>query len=51
VKEVHAALEHHIQEEEGTIFPKISKVWDENRLERAGTQMAEMKSKHMGRVA
>ena len=51
VKEVHAALEHHIQEEEGTIFPKISKVWDENRLERAGTQMAEMKSKQMGRVA
>jgi len=51
VKEVHAALEQHIQEEEGTIFPKISKVWDENRLERAGSQMAEMKSKHMGRVA
>jgi len=51
VKEVHAALEHHIQEEEGTIFPKISKLWDENRLERAGTQMAEMKSKQMGRVA
>jgi len=50
VKEVHGALEHHIQEEEGTIFPKISKVWDESRLERAGTQMAEMK-KHMGRVA
>jgi iron-sulfur cluster repair protein YtfE (RIC family) len=51
VKEVHGALEHHIQEEEGTIFPKIGKVWDESRLERAGTQMAEMKSKHMGRVA
>jgi uncharacterized integral membrane protein len=51
VKEVHTALEHHIQEEEGTIFPKISKAWDESRLERAGTQMAEMKSKHMGRVA
>jgi len=51
VKEVHGALEHHIEEEEGTIFPRVGKVWDESRLERAGTQMAEMKSKHMGRVA
>ena len=51
VKEVHGALEHHIEEEESTIFPRIGKVWDEGRLERAGAQMAEMKSKHMGRVA
>jgi uncharacterized integral membrane protein len=49
VKEVYTSLEHHIQEEEGTIFPRISKACDENRLERAGAQMAEMKSKHMGR--
>jgi uncharacterized integral membrane protein/hemerythrin superfamily protein len=51
VKEVHTSLELHIQEEEGTIFPRISKACDENRLERAGAQMADMKSKHMGRVA
>ena len=51
VKEVHASLERHIQEEEGTIFPMISKVWNESRLERAGAEMAEMKSKRMGRVA
>jgi uncharacterized integral membrane protein len=51
VKEVHTSLEHHIQEEEGTIFPRIGKAWNENRLERAGAQMADMKSKHMGRVA
>ncbi len=51
VKEVHTSLEHHIQEEEGTIFPRISKACDENRIERAGAQMADMKSKHMGRVA
>jgi uncharacterized integral membrane protein len=51
VKEVHMSLERHIREEEGTIFPRISKACDENRLERAGAQMADMKSKHMGRVA
>lgn len=51
VKEVRASLERHIQEEERTIFPRISKACDENRLERAGAQMADMKSKHMGRVA
>ena len=45
VKEIHAGLEAHIQEEEGDIFPRISKVWDEARLEQAGKQMKEMKSK------
>jgi iron-sulfur cluster repair protein YtfE (RIC family) len=45
VKEVHGSLEKHIQEEEGEIFPRISKVWDDARLKQAGTQMKEMKSK------
>lgn len=45
VKAVHASLETHIREEEGEIFPRISKVWDEARLEQAGKQMKEMKSK------
>ena len=47
VKQVHASLKTHIQEEEGEIFPRISKVWDEARLEQAGTQMKEMKSKQV----
>lgn len=43
VKEVHASLETHIEEEEGDIFPRISKVWDKARLEEAGADMDEMK--------
>ena len=45
VKNVHASLKTHIQEEEGEIFPRISKVWDAARLEQAGTKMNEMKSR------
>jgi hemerythrin-like domain-containing protein len=43
VKEVHASLETHIKEEEGDIFPRISKVWDKARFEEAGADMDEMK--------
>ncbi len=43
VKEVHASLETHITEEEGDIFPRISKVWDKTRLDEAGADMDEMK--------
>jgi hemerythrin-like domain-containing protein len=45
VEEVHSSLETHISEEEGDIFPRIAAVWDEARLERAGTEMSAMKSK------
>jgi iron-sulfur cluster repair protein YtfE (RIC family) len=45
VKKVHEGLLNHIQEEEGDIFPRISKVWDEARLTQAGKKMQEMKSK------
>ena len=45
VKEVHTSLETHIQEEEGDIFPRISKVWDEARLKEAGAKMEQMKGK------
>ena len=44
VKEVHESLQHHIQEEEGEIFPRISKVWDEARLTQAGKKMMDMKA-------
>jgi hypothetical protein len=36
---VHASLESHIREEEQDVFPRISKVWDERKLEHAGTAM------------
>ena len=44
VTEVHKSLKNHIEEEEGHIFPRIGKVWDEARLEQAGAEMKEMKS-------
>jgi iron-sulfur cluster repair protein YtfE (RIC family) len=49
VKEIHSSLETHIQEEEGDIFPRVGRVWDENRLERAEAQMRDMMSKRLGR--
>jgi iron-sulfur cluster repair protein YtfE (RIC family) len=45
VREVHTSLQTHIQEEEGTIFPRIARVWDAARLDRAGQELVEMKSK------
>ena len=45
VKEIHTSLETHIKEEEGDIFPRISKVWDEARLKDAGEKMEQMKGK------
>jgi hemerythrin-like domain-containing protein len=51
VKEVHSSLEAHIKEEEGTIFPRISQVWDAARLERAGQELEEMKGRKAGAAA
>ena len=45
LKAVHASLESHIREEEQDIFPRIGKVWDEEQLEQAGTELEEMKAK------
>jgi hypothetical protein len=45
VRELKSALEHHIEEEEGTIWPKIRQVWDSGKLEKAGKQMATAKRK------
>ena len=50
LKAVHASLEIHIQEEEQDIFPRISKAWDETKLEHAGTEMQEMKAKKVATV-
>ena len=39
VRELKTALEHHIQEEEGEVWPKIRQAWDAAKLEKAGKQM------------
>jgi iron-sulfur cluster repair protein YtfE (RIC family) len=48
VKEVHSSLESHIEQEEGDIFPRIGKVWDRTRLERAGSELERMKAREVG---
>jgi iron-sulfur cluster repair protein YtfE (RIC family) len=46
-----STLEHHIQEEEQQIWPKIQRVWDRAKLDQAGTQMEAMKKKETGQAA
>jgi len=36
VQKIHAALEGHIRQEEGDIFPRIAEVWDRAKREKAG---------------
>jgi iron-sulfur cluster repair protein YtfE (RIC family) len=50
VRELKSALEHHIQEEEGKIWPRIRQVWDAGKLEQAGRQMEATKGQ-AGRAA
>jgi hypothetical protein len=42
---VHTSRESHIREEKQDIFPRISRVWDEQQLKQAGTELKEMKAK------
>jgi hypothetical protein len=51
VKELQQTLEHHIEEEEGDIWPRIQKVWDRAKLAQAGDQMATMKPQKMQQAA
>jgi len=37
--------EHHIEEEEGELFPKVRKIWDSSHREQIGRQMQEAKVK------
>lgn len=43
LKVLKESLEHHIEEEEGEMFPKARKVLGDDELERLGEQMAEVK--------
>ena len=35
--------EHHIEEEEGELFPKVRKIWNTDKREEVGRQMQQMK--------
>jgi len=43
VRQIHTALEAHIRREEDDIFPRISKAWEPEKLEKVGEEMSAMK--------
>jgi hemerythrin-like domain-containing protein len=43
VEELQETLEHHIEEEEGDIWPRIEQSWDRAKLERAGEEIEALK--------
>jgi hemerythrin-like domain-containing protein len=51
VEELQEALEHHIEEEEGDIWPRIEQAWDRSRLEDAGQRLEALKRQKTPRAA
>lgn len=47
VRSIRDALMDHVQEEEQTILPQISQIWDRDKLNMAGQQMAAAKQEAM----
>ncbi len=45
IKVLQENTEHHIEEEEGELFPKVRKIWDTAKREQVGRQMQEMKDR------
>ena len=45
IKVLQENTEHHIEEEEGELFPKVRKIWDTAKREQVGHQMEEMKER------
>lgn len=39
--------EHHIEEEEGELFPKVRKIWDVEKRKEVGAKMEEMKQQRL----
>jgi hemerythrin superfamily protein len=37
--------EHHIEEEEGELFPKVRKIWNADKRQEVGRKMAQMKER------
>jgi hemerythrin superfamily protein len=48
IKVLQENIEHHIEEEEGQLFPKVRKLWDMDKRKRVGEQMAGMKQHATG---
>ena len=46
IKVLQENTEHHIEEEEGELFPKVRKIWDTAKRAQVGRQMEEMKERH-----
>jgi hemerythrin superfamily protein len=51
VKVLQENTEHHIEEEEKELFPRVRKVWDTDKREQVGRKMEEMKRSREGRKA
>ena len=51
IRRISDTLAEHIAEEEGTIFPRIRQVWDEQKLQQAGKQMQQLKQQKLSSVA
>ena len=51
VEDLQEALEDHIEEEEGDIWPRIQQAWDQSKLEHAGQQMESLKRQKISRAA
>jgi iron-sulfur cluster repair protein YtfE (RIC family) len=49
VRQIKAALENHIRQEEQDIFSRIGQVWDRARLEEAGREMSQSHAEKAGR--
>jgi iron-sulfur cluster repair protein YtfE (RIC family) len=49
VRQIRAALEHHMRQEEQDIFPRIERLWGRSRLEAAGREMSESRTEPAGR--
>ncbi|HEV7666301.1 MAG TPA: hemerythrin domain-containing protein [Chloroflexota bacterium] len=45
IKVLQENTEHHIEEEEGELFPKVRKIWNADKREQVGRQMQTMKAK------
>jgi hemerythrin-like domain-containing protein len=45
IKVLQENTEHHIEEEEGELFPQVRKIWDTAKREHVARQMQDMKNK------
>jgi hemerythrin-like domain-containing protein len=45
IKVLQENTEHHIEEEEDELFPKVRKIWDADKREKVGRQMQDTKTK------